>query len=221
LSIAAFLPVKVERLTVAHSSTQALKVPVVAFWRREPGIRKSPKKKSIANCYRCHSRYHGGGGWNARLGEQPVRGPVGRHVKVSGGGRFLLLASSSVAALLIAARAAAFAQCAIAPVTNQSSVRNSTTINSIFLAITVTGSVTNSGSGVIAATTSGAPSRTGITLNSASVGGAIINARQTIASAERQRHLRHRKLYEPCGITNSGTISGTAFSTDSIRRWRT
>ena len=62
-----------------------------------------------------------------------------------------LLASSSLAALLVGTGApAAFAQCAISPGTNQPSVSNSAAINCINIdGITVTGDVTNTGTGTL------------------------------------------------------------------------
>ena len=96
-----------------------------------------------------------------------------------------LLASSSLAALLVGTGApAAFAQCAISPGTNQPSVSNSAAINCINIdGITVTGDVTNTGTGTLTATGAGQPSRTGITINNASVGGAVINAGHITATS--------------------------------------
>ena len=96
-----------------------------------------------------------------------------------------LLASSSLAALLVGTGApAAFAQCAISPGTNQPSVSNSAAINCINIdGITVTGDVTNTGTGTLTATGAGQPSRTGITINNASVGGAVTNAGHITATS--------------------------------------
>jgi hypothetical protein len=95
------------------------------------------------------------------------------------------LASSSLAALLVGTGApAAFAQCAISPGTNQSSVSNSAAINCINInGITVTGNVTNTSIGTITATGNTPPTQTGITVNNASVGGAIVNAGHITATS--------------------------------------
>ncbi len=127
-----------------------------------------------------------------------------------------LLASSSVAALLIGGGAsAAFAQCAINPVTNQTSVSNSAAINCINInGITVTGNVTNTGppnTGVITATGATAPTRTGITINNASVGGAIVNAGQITASTAGNGITVNNNATVSGGISNSGTISAGSF----------
>ncbi len=117
-------------------------------------------------------------------GPWPGRGQAGR--KLSG-----LLASSSVAALLIGGGApAAFAACAISPVTNQSSISNSAAINCINInGITVTGNVTNTATGTLTPTGGNRPTRTGITVvNDASVGGAVINAGHITTSNERHRY---------------------------------
>ncbi len=124
----------------------------------------------------------------------------------------VLLASSSVAALLVGSGApAAFAQCAISPGTNQSSVSNSAAINCINInGITVTGNVTNTGppnSGVITATGTSAPTRTGITINNASVGGAIVNAGQITSSTSGKGIFVTNNATVSGGISNSGTIS--------------
>ena len=120
-----------------------------------------------------------------------------------------LLGSSSVAALLIGGGApVAFAQCAVSPGTNQSSVSNSAAINCINInGITVTGNVTNTGSGIITATGFTAPTRTGITINDASVGGAVINAGSITASASGNGIFVTNNATVSGGISNSGTIS--------------
>jgi uncharacterized protein with beta-barrel porin domain len=125
------------------------------------------------------------------------------------GGLRLLLGSSSVATLLIGGGApAAFAQCAVSPGTNHSSVSNSAAINCINInGITVTGNVTNTGSGIITATGFTAPTRTGITINDASVGGAVVNAGSITASAFGNGIFVTNNATVSGGISNSGTIS--------------
>lgn len=132
-----------------------------------------------------------------------------------------LLASSSVAALLIGGGApSAFAQCAISPGTNQSSVSNSAAINCINInGITVTGNVTNTGTGTITATGATAPTRTGITINNASVGGAIVNA-GTISAPGGGISISNVAQFGSAGggISNSGTITagGGAISLSNV-----
>jgi hypothetical protein len=119
-----------------------------------------------------------------------------------------LLASSSVAALLVGAGApAAFAQCAVSPGTNQSSVSNSAAINCINIdGVTVTGNVTNVGT--LTATGGNRPTRTGITVvNNASVGGAVINAGNITALPSGTGIFLKNDPIVSGGITNSGTMS--------------
>jgi uncharacterized protein with beta-barrel porin domain len=116
----------------------------------------------------------------------------------------LLLATSSVAALLAGdgARAVLAGSCTINPATNQSSVGNSAAINCINIsAITVTGNVTNAGTGVITAGASG----TGIAINNSRIGGTISNA-GTIDAGNVGIQLGGPSTFTG-GIANSGTIS--------------
>ena len=127
-----------------------------------------------------------------------------------------LLASSSLAALLVGTGApAAFAQCAISPGTNQPSVSNSAAINCINIdGITVTGDVTNTGTGTLTATGAGQPSRTGITINNASVGGAVTNAGHITATSgsgiSGNGIFLTNNAAVSGGIANSGTITARA-----------
>jgi uncharacterized protein with beta-barrel porin domain len=113
-----------------------------------------------------------------------------------------LLASSSVAALLIAGGAppALAGTCAIAPVTNQSAVSNSGSINCISLnGVTVAGNVTNAATGVITTT------QTGITIENSNIGGGISNS-GTISS-QRSGILVVSNSTFSGGIANTGTIT--------------
>jgi len=118
-----------------------------------------------------------------------------------------------VAALLIGGGAPqAFAQCTIEPGTNQNAVSNSVAINCINIqGITVTGNVTNTGSptaGIITPTGSSAPAQTGITINNASIGGAVVNAGQIIATHTTANGITvTNNATVSGGIANSGTIS--------------
>ena len=120
-----------------------------------------------------------------------------------------LLASTSVAALLVGTGApAAFAQCAISPGTNQSSVSNSAAINCINITgITVTGDVTNTITGTLTAAGASQPTRTGITINNASVGGAVINAGHITASTLGNGIFVTNDAIVSGGISNNGAIS--------------
>ncbi len=116
----------------------------------------------------------------------------------------LLLVSSSVAALLVGGGAppALAAPCAISPVTNQSSVSNSGSINCISISgITVTGNVANTGT--IAA---GGSTQTGIHITNGSIGGTISNA-GTITAAATGDGIDVRGSAVSAGIVNSGRIS--------------
>ncbi|HEX4409313.1 MAG TPA: autotransporter domain-containing protein [Xanthobacteraceae bacterium] len=140
-----------------------------------------------------------------------------------------LLASSSLAALLVGTGApGAFAQCAVSPGTNQPSVSNSAAINCINInGINVTGNVTNTSTGTITATGFSQPSRTGITINNASVGGAIVNAGHITAASGTgitgNGIFVTNNASVSGGISNSGTIvapsgngivvGGTSFNT--------
>ena len=115
------------------------------------------------------------GGKAARTHSKPSRRggrtPIGpRHLR-------LLLASSSIAALFVGGAPGAFAQCAIDPTTNQSSVNNSGAVNCINIqGISVAGTVTNTSTGAITAFGL-PPTGTGITITTtASVGGSVSNA---------------------------------------------
>ena len=113
-----------------------------------------------------------------------------------------LLASSSVAALLVAGGAppAWAGTCAIAPVTNQSAVSNSGSINCISVSgITVAGNVTNAATGVITTT------QTGITITNSSIGGTISNA-GTISA-------QHSGILVVGNSTFSGGIANTGMIT--------
>ena len=128
-----------------------------------------------------------------------------------------LLASSSLAALLVGSGApAAFAQCAISPGTNQSSVSNSAAINCINIqGIAVTGNVINTGppnTGIITPTGFAPPTRTGITINSASVGGAIVNAGQITAPTSGDGIVVTNNATVSGGISNSGQITATTYA---------
>ena len=123
----------------------------------------------------------------------------------------LLLATSSVAALLVGGGvpAALAGSCAIQPVTNQSSVSDSASINCINISgVTVTGNVTNTGTGVITATGGAAPTRTGILVAGGSIGGTISNA-GTINAANYGIQAQGNAAISG-GIANSGTISAFA-----------
>jgi uncharacterized protein with beta-barrel porin domain len=125
-----------------------------------------------------------------------------------------LLASSSVIALLVAGGTpSSFAgTCAVTPVTNQSSVSNSGSINCINLnGITVTGNVANAGTGVITATGGVAPTRTGITIQNSSIGGTISNA-GTISALNTGIFVSVSNVAG--GITNNGTISAGSSGID-------
>ena len=122
----------------------------------------------------------------------------------------LLLASSSLAALMIGSGAppALAGTCAIIPAVNQSSVSNSGSINCIdFSGITVTGNVTNTGTGVITgALGGGIPSRTGITIKNSSIGGTISNAGTITAGVLGLGILLQRNTISG-DVVNSGSIS--------------
>jgi len=135
-----------------------------------------------------------------------------RRASVTGGSFRLLLASSSAAALLVGGGApSAFAQCAVSPTTNQPSVSNAAAINCINIkAIAVTGNVTNTSTGVLTANGAAAPSKTGITINNASVGGSVSNA-GTI-TAKTSGILATNNAIVSGGISNAGTISAGGFS---------
>ncbi|MGC1714725.1 MAG: autotransporter domain-containing protein [Xanthobacteraceae bacterium] len=127
------------------------------------------------------------------------------------------MASSSLAALLVGSGApAAFAQCAISPGTNQSSVSNSAAINCINIqGIAVTGNVINTGppnTGIITPTGFAPPTRTGITINSASVGGAIVNAGQITAPTSGDGIVVTNNATVSGGISNSGQITATTYA---------
>jgi hypothetical protein len=118
-----------------------------------------------------------------RYGDRSV---TGRKVR-------LLLASSSVAALPIGGGApAAFAACSASP----SNSGNITCIN--IQNTNVPGNVTNTGTGVITATGNTAPTRTGITVNNSTIGGAIVNARKITSGTS------GNGIY----VTNNATVSG-------------
>ena len=134
----------------------------------------------------------------------------GRVAKRIGRGRLGgLLASTSVAALLIGGGApAAFANCQLGPAGNQASVSNSGTINCINIeGITVTGDVTNTGTGIINATGPFSLSRNGIIIQYASVGGAVVNAGQITASGYGNGIFVTSNATVSGGINNSGTIT--------------
>src|SRR5580704_7426006 len=145
-------------------------------------------------------------------GDDPARaipGGVGNYcmgARGKRGGLRLLLGSSSVAALLIGGGApAAFAQCAISPGTNQPSVSNSAAINCINInGITVTGNVTNTSTGTLTATGFSQPTRTGITINNASVGGAISNAGHITATSGAGFGFTGNGIL----VTNNASVSG-------------
>ena len=134
----------------------------------------------------------------------------GRVAKRIGCGRLGgLLASTSVAALLIGGGAPpAFANCQLGPPGNQASVSNSGTINCINIeGITVTGDVTNTGTGIINATGPFNLSRNGIIIQYASVGGAVVNAGQITASGYGNGIFVTNQATVSGGINNSGTIT--------------
>jgi uncharacterized protein with beta-barrel porin domain len=127
----------------------------------------------------------------------------GHPSRVAGWSQFLLV-SSSVAALLVGGGVppALAGPCAINPVTNQSSVSNSASINCINISgITVTGNVANTGT-----ITAGGPTRTGIRITSSSIGGTISNA-GAITAAATGDGIGVRGGAVSGGIVNSGTIS--------------
>ena len=101
--------------------------------------------------------------------------------------------------------AALAGSCAIRPVTDQSSVSSSASINCINISgITVTGGVTNTGTGIITATGS-APTGTGILVTGGSIGGTISNA-GTINATNYGIQAQGNATISG-GIGNSGTIS--------------
>ncbi len=121
----------------------------------------------------------------------------------------LLLATSSVATLLVGGGvpAALAGSCAIQPVTNQSSVSNSGSINCIDLnGITVTGNVTNAGTGVITANGGAAPTQTGISVNNANAFTGGITNSGTISAGSAGINVNKVTTFAG-GIGNSGTIS--------------
>ncbi|HEY1540872.1 MAG TPA: autotransporter domain-containing protein [Xanthobacteraceae bacterium] len=117
--------------------------------------------------------------------------------------------STSLAALLIGAGTpAAFAACTIAPTTNQVAVSNSASINCIDITgITVTNDVTNTSVGVITGTGNAAPTRTGITVNNSSIGGAIVNAGRITSATTGNGIFVTNNATVSGGVANSGTIS--------------
>jgi outer membrane autotransporter protein len=119
----------------------------------------------------------------------------------------LLLASSSVAAMLVGGGApAAFAAC-VTPVGNQASVTNSSPITCLDISgITVTGAVTNTSGGVITPSGTSVPTRTGITINNASVGGVVSNAGTISASGSGNAISVTNNTTLESGIIDSGTI---------------
>ncbi|HZR90136.1 MAG TPA: autotransporter domain-containing protein [Bradyrhizobium sp.] len=119
----------------------------------------------------------------------------------------MLLASSSLAALLIGGGASpAFAACVTQNGGTSLALSNSSAINCIevFNAAAISGDVTNTGGGVITATGGAAPTRTGITINNASIGGAIVNAGSITAS---NSGIAAVNATISGGISNSGTIT--------------
>ena len=126
------------------------------------------------------------------------------------GSRFrALLASSSVAALLSApARRRRSRNAPSVPAPIRASVSNSAAINCINInGITVTGDVTNTITGTLTAAGVSQPSRTGITINNASVGGAVINAGHITASTLGNGIFVTNDAIVSGGISNSGTIT--------------
>ena len=117
------------------------------------------------------------------------------------------LASSSLAALMIGngAPPALAGACAISPVTNQSSVSNSGSINCINLSgITVTGNVTNTGT-----ITPTGPTQAGIGIDNSSIGGTISNS-GTITGARSANAIDVTGSSAVAGgIANSGTITAS------------
>ncbi len=126
-----------------------------------------------------------------------------------GRGKTGLLLSSSVAALLIGGGApAAFAACTVSQIGGPpvASVSNSTAIDCInVLNATVTGNVINTGTGALTALGGGAPSRTGITINNSSIGGAVSNA--GIINATNLGIQIANGATVSGGIANSGALS--------------
>ena len=118
----------------------------------------------------------------------------------------LLLVSSSVAALLVGGGAppALAAPCAISPVTNQSSVGNSGSIDCVSVSgITVTGNVTNTNTGTIAPT---ALTQAGIAVDNSSIGGTISNS-GTITTA---------RSVSGIAVAGGGTVSGGIVNSGTI-----
>jgi Autotransporter beta-domain len=121
----------------------------------------------------------------------------------------LLLATSSLAALMVAggASAAFAASCQSQNGGTSAAVTNSAAITciDIFDNATVTGNVTNTGTGVITATGAATPTKTGITINSSTIGGAVIN-NGSITANSNGIFVTNNAIVSG-GISNSGTIS--------------
>ena len=114
----------------------------------------------------------------------------------------LLLASSSVAALLVGGGApAAYAGCSASP-NNHGNTTCIDIVNS-----SIAGNVTNTGTGVITATGNAAPTRTGITINNSTIGGAVVNAGQIASGVSGNGILVTNDAIVVGGISNNGTIA--------------
>jgi outer membrane autotransporter protein len=144
-------------------------------------------------------------------------GPAGswRHhvpggLSIRSGALRLLLASSSAAALLIGAGAPpALAACGVTQSGGTvASVSNSGATNCIFVqSATVTGSVTNTGTGVLTATGGASPSANGITISLSTIGGSVSNA--GVIHANNTGISVTDNSTVASGITNSGTVSAS------------
>jgi autotransporter-associated beta strand protein len=133
----------------------------------------------------------------------------------------LLLASTSVAALLIGSgvpAALATGSCSTQNGGTVAAVTNPGAISCIYIFnnATVTGGVTNTGTGVITATGSTAPTRTGITIDNASVGGAIVNAGHITATTLGNGISVVNNAAVTGGISNSGMISAGGYGIDVL-----
>ena len=132
-----------------------------------------------------------------------------------------MLASSSITALLVGGGApAAFAACANNNIgVSVAAVTNSAAINCInIVSSTVTGNVTNTGTGVITANGANPPTHTGITISQGSIGGTVSNAGVIHADATGININFGANISG--GITNSGTISHNGLGGGGIRLFR-
>ncbi|HEX4042131.1 MAG TPA: hypothetical protein VHY10_10550, partial [Xanthobacteraceae bacterium] len=174
---------------------------------------KQPKNRTAGPPSRCHRLTLGAiesMDWLGRAATGPKAAGM-RTSRPSALGLSALLATSSVAALLIgtgAPPAYAIQPCqggGIAVVgVSQGSVTNSAPISCIYISnSTISGSVTNAGSGAI--TTTGPPSSTGITVNNSTVTGAVSNAGTIAASGNGIAITGNASIGG--GIGNSGMLS--------------